>query len=642
MALRPLLLAACLVCSASAPRARAATQAEVTFSEHVAPIVFQRCLPCHREGESAPFQLLEHAEVARRARQIAEVTRSRFMPPWLPSPEHGAFADSRRLSDAELDTLQRWVASGAPAGDPARLPPVPPAVEGWQLGEPDLVLTMPASFLVPAEGLDVFRNFVLPIPVERLRFVEAVELRPGNKRVVHHGVMKVDRTSSARALDAEDAEPGFPGMEMGLAESPGGQYLGWTPGKVPHRAADGMGWTLEPGSDLVVQLHLVPTGKPEPIQVAVGLHFTDAPPSRKLMMLRLRDDDIDIPPGAPAHVLEDSVVLPAPAALTMLYPHVHWLGKRIEVLADLPDGRREVLLLIEDWDFNWQDEYRCATPVALPAGTRLTMRYTLDNSSANLRNPSSPPVRVRAGNRSTDEMATLTLQLLTESVEDRRSLAEAVARHRVERYPGAWAARLNLGAVLAERGAFEEAATHLRAGLGVEPDNVELQMNLGAVLASLGQLPEAQACLEQALRLSPGNPHVHANLAQLEGMRGRWSEAARHHRAVLAANPRDARAQRGLGAALLRLERFAEATSAFEQALALDPRDFQAHYQLGKLAFRANRLEDATRHFLAGLELQPLPEAHLDLARVYAARGMSAEAERHREAAQRLGGAQRR
>ena len=638
MDLRPLVLVLAATSTATVPT----PQDAVTFSEHIAPIVFKSCLPCHRAGESAPFALLEYADVAKRARQIVEVTQSHYMPPWLPAPEVGRFLDDRRLSDAELALFQRWAAAGAPAGDPARLPPVPPVVEGWQLGEPDLVVTMEAPFTAPAEGLDVFRNFVLPIPVERACFVEAVELRPGNKRVVHHGVLKVDRSASSRRADAEDAEPGFAGMEMALSESPGGQYLGWTPGKVPHRATDGMGWTLEPGSDLVVQLHLVPTGKPEPIQISVGFHFTDVPPSKKLLVLRLRNDDIDIPPGAREHVLEDELVLPVPAALTMIYPHAHWLGKRIEVFAELPERGRLELLRIEDWDFNWQDEYRCAEPVALPAGTRIAMRFTFDNSAENPRNPSVPPVRVRAGNRSSDEMATLTLQLLAESVEARKALTEAVSRHRVERYPRSWAARLNLGAILAEQGALEEAATHLRAGIALEPLNVELRMNLGAVLASLEQFPEAQAELEEALRLGPGNAHVHANLAQLEGMRGRWQEAAEHQRAVLAVNPRDTRALRGLGTALLKLERFDEAAAQFEQVLALDPRDFQAHYQLGKLFFRANRLEDATRHFQAGLELQPLAEAHQDLARVYSARGMQAEAARELEAAKRLGGAKRR
>ena len=497
---------------------------------------------------------------------------------------------------------------------------------------------MPAPFQVPAEGLDVYRNFVLPIPVDVTRFVAAVELRPGNKRIVHHGVMRVDRTSSARELDAEDPEPGFPGMDMALSESPDGQFLGWTPGRVPQRAAPGMAWTLAPGVDLVVQLHMVPTGKPEPIQVAVGLFFTAEPPHKRAMVLRLRNEDLDIPPGERSYVAEDSFVLPVPAAIARIYPHAHYLGKAMEVFAELPDGKRQDLLRIDDWDFNWQDEYQYATPVRLPAGARLAMRFTYDNSAENPRQIELPPKRVRFGNRSADEMATLTLQVLTEDAHQKCALNEAVCRHRVELYPEFWIARLNLGASLAEQGKFEEAAVELRAGLALEPQSVDLHMNLGGVLASLRQLADAQRSFEEALRLSPGSPRVLANLATLDTMQGRWGKAAERYRAVLAASPRDPRALRGLGTALFRLERLDEAKTVFEQALTLDPRDHEAHYQLGRIAFREQRLEDATAAFLAGLALHPTPEAHADLARVYSARGLPDMARADSEAAKALAG----
>jgi tetratricopeptide (TPR) repeat protein len=619
-----------------------ATPDGVTFSEHVAPIVFRSCLPCHRSGESAPFQLLAYGEVAKRARQIVEVTRSRYMPPWLPSPEHGAFAGSRRLSDEDVATFARWVDAGAPEGDPARLPPVPPAVEGWQLGMPDLIVTMPAPFVVPEEGLDVFRNFVLPIPVERARFVEAVELRASNKRVVHHAVMKVDRTASSRELDAKDPEPGFPGMEMALSESPGGQYLGWTPGKVPLRSPDGMAWTLVPGSDMVVQLHMVTTGKPEPVQVSIGFYFTEHPPTQRPLVIRLRNDEIDIPAGESAYVVEDSLTLTAGVSVSLIYPHAHHLARRIEAFGELPDGSRRELILIEDWDFSWQDEYRYETPVLLPKGTRLTMRYTFDNSAENPRNPTVPPGRVRFGNRSLDEMATLTLQVLTESVEARSSLVEASCRHRVEQYPGYWTSRLNLGAILAEQGKFEEAVVHLRAGVELEPQSVDLQLNLGAVLVRMEELPEAMACFQEALRLSPGNPEVHANLAILEGAMGRWDKVAEHYRAVLESNPQDMTSLRGLGSALIRLEKLDDAAATLGKAVALDPSDHLSRYQLGKVESLRGRLEEATQAFLAGLRLHPLPEAHRDLARVYTARGMNAEAAEQLEEARRLAARKRR
>jgi tetratricopeptide (TPR) repeat protein len=607
-----------------------------TFSEHVAPIVFRSCLPCHREGESAPFALQSYAEVAKRGRQIVQVTRSRYMPPWLPVAGIGEFVGERRLSDEELATLAAWVEAGTPEGDPARLPEAPRTVTGWQLGEPDLVLTLPEPFVVPEEGLDVFRTFVLPVPLERARYVEGLELRPGNKRVVHHAVLRVDRTDSARKLDAEDEAPGYPGMEMALSESPDGQFLGWTPGKVPMRAPEGMAWTLAPGTDLILQFHMVPTGKPEPVRPSVGLFFTDRPPLDTLMVLRLRNDAIDIPPGERAHVLEDVLTLTSAITLTKVYPHAHYLAKRIEAYADLPDGRHLELLRIEDWDFNWQDEYLYTRPVQLPAGARLGMRYTFDNSAENPRNPSVPPRRVQNGNSSFDEMATLTFQVVTESAAARSALKEANFRHRVEVAPRSPLVRLDLGLVLAEQGKFDEAAAELRVGLALEPRSFELHRSLGAVLASQGKLEEATRSFEEALRLAPGTVSLHATLAGLAGRRGRWEEAAEHQRGVLAVLPRDVEANRGLGVALVRLERLDEAVAPLERAAELDARDHQSRYLLGLVAFRQGRLEDATAAFLAGLELHPLAQAHNDLARVYTARGLHAEAKEQREAARRL------
>jgi tetratricopeptide (TPR) repeat protein len=624
-----------------APRGSSALIAP-TFSEHIAPLLYEHCLACHRAGEAAPFQLLEYAEVAKRARQIATVTTSRYMPPWLPTPDSGPFVGDRRLSDEEIATLARWAETGAPEGDPERLPEPPKVVEGWQLGEPDLVLSMPEPYLVPEEGLDLWRNFVIPVPLERARFVEALELRPGNKRVVHHAVIRADRTASSRELDARDAEPGFAGMEMALSESPDGQFLGWTPGRVPQRGAEGTAWTLKPGMDLVVQLHLVPTGKPEPVQVALGLFFTDRPPSKRAMVLRLRDDALLIPPGEPAYVVEDSLVLPIPLRVTKIYPHAHYLGKRIEAFGLLPDGSRRDLLRIEDWDFNWQDEFLFVEPVSLPKGTRLAMRFTYDNSAENPRNPQVPPQLVRFGNRSLDEMATLTLQVETEGPEARAALMESATRHRVEKHPDFWVARLNLGAVLAEQGRFEEAAEHLRAGLALEPHSVELHMNLGGVLASLDRAQEALAEFQEALRLSPGNPNVHANLAQLAALRGRWAEVVEHDRAVLASNPRDVRALQGLSAALIRLERLDEAREALERALAVDSRDPESHLQLGRILARQGRLAEAATSLRASLELRASAEAHAELARVYEASGLAAEAAEQRAAAKRLAGPGRR
>ena len=238
----------------------------LTFNKDIAPIVFNHCVTCHRPGESAPFHLLSYEDVKTHAEQVTEVTSSGFMPPWLPEPGYGKFVGERRLSRREIDIIRQWVEEGVAEGDPADLPTLPQWNDGWQLGQPNLVVTLPEPFTLPGEGTDIYHNFVLPIPVSKMRYVKAVELRPGNKRIVYHAIMLIDRTGMTRQLDEKDPGPGFAGMIVEHAEHPDGYFLGWTPGKVPDAGSHGMSWRLYPGTDLVLQLHMVPTGKPELIQ----------------------------------------------------------------------------------------------------------------------------------------------------------------------------------------------------------------------------------------------------------------------------------------------------------------------------------------------------------------------------------------
>jgi hypothetical protein len=243
---------------------------------------------------------------------------------------------------------------------------------------------------VPADGGDVFRTFVLPIDIGRPRFVRAIEFRPGNARVVHHANLGVDRTRSSRQLDARDPEPGYVGGMVRDARYPEGQMLGWTPGQAPHASPDGMPWRLEPGSDLVVQLHLQPTGKRETLQVSVGFYFTDAAPTRAPSdcgsAARHRH-----PAGDRDYLVADRYVLPVDVELLAIQPHAHNLARRMEASATLPDGAVRPLIAIADWDFRWQDVYRYVAPIALPKGTTIAMRYAYDNSAANVRNPHRPP-----------------------------------------------------------------------------------------------------------------------------------------------------------------------------------------------------------------------------------------------------------
>jgi tetratricopeptide (TPR) repeat protein/mono/diheme cytochrome c family protein len=610
-----LLLIACFGCSPTSD------EATVTFNRDVAPIVFRNCVACHRPGESAPFSFLSYSETKKRAGLIAALTGSRFMPPWQPERGTVEFQGERGLSDEEIELIRVWVEQGAVEGDAADLPAPPEFAEGWKLGEPDVVLTLQEPFMLPAEGVDVFRNFVLSIPVSTPRWVKALELRPGNPRIVHHGLMQVDRSRSSRRRDEEDLEAGFPGMDMAGSEAPGGLMLGWTPGKSPV-VDERLAWLAEPGSDMVVQLHMLPSGKPEPVAPKVGLYFTDEAPRERAFSLLMRNDEIDIPAGAAGYVVEDSLTLPVAVEVLGIYPHAHYLATSVEATATLPDGGDRLLIRVPNWDFNWQDEYRYKRPLQLPAGSVIHMRYVYDNTSANVRNPNDPPERVRFGNRSSDEMATLTLQVVPEQAADAHRLREAVMRGRLERDPDSWFARSGLSTALNAQGRMDEALPHIRQAIRLRPRHPELHYNLANTLMALGRSGRAIKAYERALALEPDHPKAHNNLAVALQQRGELERAVHHYREQLAASPMDALPRANLGAALLEQGRLEAADQEFRHALKLDPNSITALEGRGDLARARGQLEQAERRYRQALTVEPgAPGAHYGLGAIRLAQG---------------------
>ena len=404
--IRPLLLAAIL----SAALLAATHRAPPTWADDVARIVHARCAGCHRPAGSAPFPLLTYDDAARRAKRIASATSRGFMPPWLPARSVGEFEGERRLERAEIETLVAWADAGAPEGDPAAAPAPPEFSGDWSLGEPDLVVEFPEA-AVPAEGRDVYRNVVVRAPVTEATWIRTVEFLPGNARVVHHAHMMVDTTESSREMAAEDAH-----LEVmhvsGSAHNPGGFFIGWTPGTSANPGRDDLAWLLTPTTDLVLQLHLRPTGRSETVRARLGLHFAGGPPRRVPALILLESRDIDLQPGDTTFSTGDAFRIPVPVEVLAVYPHAHYLGKRMEGWAVLPNGRRKDLLRIDRWDFNFQDQFRYRSPVSLPAGSLLSMRISFDNSAANPRNPFDPPRRVVRGLGSTDEMAEMGFQVL--------------------------------------------------------------------------------------------------------------------------------------------------------------------------------------------------------------------------------------
>jgi Flp pilus assembly protein TadD len=581
-----------------------------TYNEHVAPILFARCATCHRPIEDvrgrrssdrpdddplciagAPFSVLDYAAVARRAKAIATAVQQRRMPPWLPEPGHSAFVNERRLRDDEVDTITTWASHGAPEGDPSKRPAIPTFPSGWQLGTPDVVLTSAEAYTLQPGRDDTFRTFVLPVPAGPTRYVRGIEFRADNTQVLHHANVGLDPRRTGRRLDRADAEPGFAAMPEGEVQD----VFGWSPGKVPVMEPPDTAWTLAEGSDLVAQLHMVPGATAQMVRPQVGLFFSPTPPTRVPVVVKLESKAIDIPAGDANYVVEDSYRLPVDVEAVSIYPHAHYLATRMEGTATLPDGRVTPLLSIPRWNIRWQDQYRYRTPVALPRGTTLRMRFVYDNSATNPNNRFKPPRRVQWGPLSTDEMGALWLEVVPANAADiavlerdyqtralKADLAsaelaaqsrpddamalnrlatkylqagrveEAVAqlRRAVQLAPRDAAARSNLGTALQARGETVGAIRELEAAARLKPNDDSVRFNLGNGYYAAGRRADAVRELTRAVALNAENADAHFNLAMIVGPAGQVDEAIAHLRRVLEIDPGRTDAQRNLTMAL--------------------------------------------------------------------------------------------
>ena len=589
---------------------------KVTYAQQIAPILNRSCVPCHRRGAIGPFSLTTYAEVEPHAGRIAAVTQRRYMPPWKPAPGFGDFRNDRRLSDADIDLIRRWVSVGAPEGSDRHLslPPVWP--DGWQIGQPDLVVTMPAPYLLRAQGEDVYRNFALAIPTTVTRFVKAIELKSDTTRGIHHARIMVDRSSSARRLDENEVMAGYDPAQVDRAQSPEGHFLGWAPGTLPSVMPDRLAWRLDPGTDLVLKMHLLPRGVPEDIQVTVGFFFADTPPTDTPVILQLGSQTIDIPAGAPDHIVEDVHRVPVDVDVLAIYPHAHFLGKEISCFATLPNGTRRWLIQIDDWDFNWQDEYRYVEPVRLPSGSTLSMRYVYDNSEDNPNNPSRPPRRVRFGPRATDEMAELTLQVLPVDDADLTALAQDAARKvaqiildgaekRVVDDPTNAAHHEELAVRLAAAGRVDDAVAHLEDAIRLDPELASAHYNLGTALVKRGETAAAVSQYRRTLVLDPNHARAHNNLGGLLQSTGHPEEAARHYRRTVQLDPNHEGAHYNLGNILLAESRFQDAEAAFRRTLALRSDYLDAQTSLGHALFGQGKLAEAIEAYHVALRLDP-------------------------------------
>jgi len=425
---RPVSVPVTLAVGCAIQRETPASKGNLTFYRDVLPILQNRCQTCHRPGEVGPFSLMTYRQAVNWAGDIKSFAQSRQMPPWKPVAGP-AFHNERKLTDQEIATLTAWVDAGTPAGDDKDAPRPREFPQGWQLGTPDLVLTVPEDFQLGPTGGDTYRCFVLPTNLPEDKYVAAVEVRPGNRRILHHTLLFIDRTGQGRKLEerakkqpirdsadghapgALDRGPGY-SVAMGVGFLPQGGLSGWAPGQMPRYLPEGTGYFLPKGADIVMQAHYHRDGRLEKDRTTVGLFFAKNPKARQFQTAVMAGGGnrvglplfFAIPAGDDHFPVKGKLWATDDFNLYSIMPHMHLLGKEVVVTLTPPDGPARTLVAIKEWDYNWQETYWFKEPVRVKAGSRLDVAAYYDNSAKNPNNPNDPPRVVYFGEYTTNEM----------------------------------------------------------------------------------------------------------------------------------------------------------------------------------------------------------------------------------------------
>ena len=390
-----------------------------TFSKDVAPILYKNCATCHRPGELAPMSLLTYADARPWARSIRDHVTRGTMPPWHAVAAYGHFANERRLTEVEKDTIARWFAAGAPEGDVRDLPVAPRYAEGWTIGQPDVILSMQEEYPIPAAGTIPYSYFEVPTNFTEDKWIQAFELRPGDKSVVHHIILYTKSPRAGQGGRGQPSDGRFEGSPqasvavgarvlpndrpaprgLGLA----GSILSYVPGTSSRVFAPGTAMRLVAGSTLVFQMHYTTTGKATADRTRIGFVFAKKAPKNEIMLEALSNPNFQIPAGAAEYRVDAETTVKADVTLYSMLPHAHVRGIRWRYEATYPDGRTDTILSVPKYDFNWQTDYIFAQPLRLPRGTRIHATAWYDNSRANRLNP-DPTADVRWGDQTWEEM----------------------------------------------------------------------------------------------------------------------------------------------------------------------------------------------------------------------------------------------
>jgi hypothetical protein len=371
-----------------------------TFSKDIAPILYKNCASCHRPGDIAPMSLLRYEEARPWAKSIREQVITGQMPPWHATEPHGTFLNDRRLSDQEKDLLVRWVDGGAPQGNTKETPPVPKFIEGWEIGTPDVVLSMTNEYTVPTDGTIEYQYFQVPTNFKEDKWIQSIEIKPGARSVVHHVLVFCrEPGNSKRSLPFKQIVPNFPHQDGGpgtliATTAPGTNAMIYRPGSALH---------VKAGSVLLFQMHYTTNGTAAKDKTSVGMIFSKQPPQEEIVTHAFMNPTFAIPPGASNHRVDSTIEFTQDAHILGMIPHTHLRGKSWAYRLVYPDGRAEAVLTVPKYDFNWQTYYMFVKPLAAPKGSRLEAIAHYDNSTSNSYNP-DPKATVRWGDQTWEEM----------------------------------------------------------------------------------------------------------------------------------------------------------------------------------------------------------------------------------------------
>jgi cytochrome c553 len=387
-----------------------------TFSRDVAPILYTHCVSCHRPGEIGKMPLVTFEQARPYARAMANAVTTRTMPPWHADAPAGTFHNERSLSDRERQTIAAWAASGAPNGDPKDLPALPAFTEGWALGKPDVVLEMQEDYPVPAKGTVQYEWLYIPTNFTEAKWVKSLEIRPGNRSVVHHVLIyyrakpdgKTPPVARANQKDQSNPPPDEPGVSAhprrsDFAGMPPRLIATYAPGTNPQVAPEGTAFRLEPGGVLELQMHYTATGQATTDRTKVGITFSTEPSPREVRAQHFMNMTLKLPAGASDVAVTTDLEFLQDATVWGLFPHTHLRGKKWAYTLELPNGEKKSILSVPRYDFNWQTYYMFKEPLRVPRGAKIVSTAWYDNSAANKNNP-NPNVDVFWGDQTWQEM----------------------------------------------------------------------------------------------------------------------------------------------------------------------------------------------------------------------------------------------